>query len=281
MKILSKIVFLISVIFLFSGFSIYRSLETKSQSSDFRILKRWDLPVILKEVSGISIIDSTKFACIQDEAGSIFIYDIETFKIEKAIPFAAAGDYEDVAIVNDVAWVLRSDGKLFEVSSYDTKAIAVKEYTTSLTARQNVEGMCYDKTNNRLLLAIKDGETAGKNYKGIYSFDLATKTLGAEPVFKIDIHQNIKSGNKNRIVEIMPSGIAIHPQTKEMYITDARNSLLLILDASGTFKSINDLDGKEFHQAEGISFDDNGGLFISNEASKGGGNILKVESVKQ
>ena len=105
--------------------------------------------------------------------------------------------------------------------------------------------------------------------------------MNTEPVYKIDVRQELKSGNKKRSVEIMPSGIAIHPQTKEMYITDARNSLLLILDASGNFKSINDLDGKEFHQAEGIAFDINGGLFISNEASKGGGNILKVEAIKE
>ena len=279
MKKLSKISILVFFLLVFSGFSIYKSI--KSTPSDFRIVKRWDLPVILKEISGISIIGNTKFACIQDELGSIFIYDIESSTLQKEIPFAGPGDFEDVSLVNDTAWVLRSDGKLFEVASYSSKNTSVKEYNTSLTARQNTEGMCYDKENNRLLLAVKDGESVSKNYKGIYSFDLVSKTMSAVPVFKIDLHYDLKTGNKKRNILIMPSGIAIHPQTKEIYVTDAHNSLLLILNPSGSFKSINDLDEKEFHQAEGIAFDSNGGLFISNEASKGGGNILKVEAIKE
>ncbi len=244
-----------------------------------KIVKRWDLPVILKEISGISAIDNERFACVQDEVGSVFIYNTNTSSIQEEIPFGPVGDYEGVTVVGDEVWVLRSDGKLFEISSISSKTISTKEYATPLTASQNVEGLCYDKNNNRLLLAIKNGEPGGKNYKGIYAFDLATKTMAANPVFKIDVRQELKSGSKKRSFEIMPSAIAIHPKTKDMYITDGRNSMLLILDAAGNFKQLFELNSKEFHQPEGITFHSDGEMFISNEASKGGGNILKVESV--
>jgi DNA-binding beta-propeller fold protein YncE len=144
-----------------------------------------------------------------------------------------------------------------------------------------VEGLCYDKNNNRLLLAIKNAEPGGKTYKGIYAFDLTTKTMSAEPAFKIDMRQELKSGNKKRSLEIMPSGIAIHPQTKDIYVTDGRNSMLLILGASGSFKNLYDLNSKEFHQPEGIAFHPDGEMYISNEGVKGGGNILKVEPVQE
>jgi uncharacterized protein YjiK len=276
-----KTITLLVIITFCSAFIVNITKQSASFPPGIKVVKRWDLPVVLKEISGIASIDSIRFACVQDEVGSIFIYNIETSTIQEEIPFAPAGDYEGITLVNDTAWVLRADGKLFEVSTLYSKATTITEYSTPLTANHNVEGICYDKNNNRLLLAIKNAEPGGKAYKSIYSFDLASKTMLPEPVFKIDMRQELKSGSKKRSIEIMPSGIAIHPQTKDMYITDGRNSLLLILDAAGRSKNIIDLNNKEFNQPEGISFDINSNLFISNEGGKSNGNILKVEPVQE
>jgi SdiA-regulated len=269
--------FFISVLFI-CAFSTYK--KTLADTPGLKIVQRWDLPIVLKEVSGIASIDSIRFACVQDEVGSIFIYNIATSTIQEEIPFASAGDYEGITLVNDTAWVIRADGKLYQVSTLYSKATVITEYTTPLTTDHNVEGLCYDASANRLLLAIKNAEPGGKTYKGIYAFDLTTKTMAAEPVFKIDMKQELKTGNKKRSFEIMPSGIAIHPQTKDMYVTDGRNSALLIMNAAGSVKSIIDLNNKDFHQPEGITFNTNGEMFISNEGAKGGGNILKVEPIQ-
>ena len=281
MNILVKIITLFISIGLFSAFRTNEKNLHSSSAPGLKIVKRWDLPIVLKEISGIAAIDSIRFACIQDEVGSIFIYNAATSGIQEEIPFSTAGDYEGIAIVNDTAWVLRSDGKLFEVSTISSKTTSVKQYNTPLTARHNVEGLCYDKKNNRLLLAIKNAEPSGKPYKGIYSFDLMTKKMASNPVFKIDMRQEAISGNRKRSFEIMPSDIAIHPQTKDMYITDGRNAMLLILDTAGNFKKIYALNNKEFRQPEGITFHADGEMFISNEGLKGGGNILKVEPMRE
>lgn len=278
MRLFVKQILLITSILFFSAFS---SIENKNNYSDppgLKIVKTWNLPAVLKEISGIDVIDSIRLACIQDEMGIIFVYNTATSAIEEQIPFSSAGDFEGIAMVNNTAWVIRSDGKLFEVPSLTAKASHGKEYNTRLTAQQNVEGLCYDKKHNRLLLAIKNSEPEGKNYKGIYSFDLATKTMAAEPAYKITIQQEVTSGNKKRRFEIMPSDIAIHPKTGDIYITDGRNAMLLILDATGNFKTLNPLNNKDFHQPEGITFYPDGHLLISNEGKKQGGNILKVES---
>ncbi len=42
---------------------------------DIKIISRWDLPSELLEISGIAYIDATHFACVQDEAGTIYIYN--------------------------------------------------------------------------------------------------------------------------------------------------------------------------------------------------------------
>ena len=259
--------------------------KTKEQVNEYApgitITKRWDMPTSLKEISGLSYIDSDRFACVQDELGTIFIYNTKTSGIEKEISFAGMGDYEGLTMVNEIVWVVRSDGKLFEVNNITSGKPVVKEYSTHLTMAQNVEGLCYDKNNNRLLLAIKDNEPGNVEYKGIYSFDLATRKMPAEPVFKIDMQNKVfgngGSNKKKGSGEIMPSDIAIHPVTKEIYITDGRNAKLLILDADGTIKKLYQLNKNDFSQPEGLTFKPNGEMLIANEGVKQPGNILNVK----
>ncbi len=251
-------------------------------SSEITIIKKWDLPEELKEISGLSYLDNERFACVQDELGTVFIYNTTTSSIENKIAFGAAGDYEGLAMVNGAAWILRSDGKLFEVSGINAAKPTVKEYSTLLTAEQDTEGLCYDPDNNRLLLAVKDEGNGVKNsYKGIYAFDLASKKMPSEPVFKIDLSHDVftapASGKKNKQSALMPSAIAINPVTKDMFITEGRKSRLLVTNAQGAIKQLYQLDNGVFEQPEGISIRPDGEIFISNEGTKAAGNIINVK----
>ena len=146
--------------------------EQSNPGAGVSVKDKWDLPEVLREISGLAYIDDQRFACIQDEEGTIFIYNTSSREIEKKIPFAGTGDYEGITVKGSTAFVARADGKLFQVDISGNKP-DVKQYSTGLTVEHNVEGLCYDETNNRLLLAIKNDEPGNKSYKGIYSFDLA------------------------------------------------------------------------------------------------------------
>lgn len=245
-------------------------------NSTVKVMEKWNLPEELREISGIAYLDDSRFACIQDEDGKIFIYNHAEKKVEKEIPFAGAGDYEDIAISGQTAWVVRADGKLFEVPLNKGKS-AVKEHKTSLTVEHNVEGLAYDSKGNRLLLAIKDDEPGNKDYKGIYAYDLTNNSFNSSPVFKIDVSHKLfeSTGDKKKKKTIKPSAIAIHPTNGDIYITDGPKSMLLVMDKAGSIREWVTL-GKEFEQPEGIAFNPAGELFISNEGGKGTGNILKV-----
>ena len=250
--------------------------HTSNVTPDVQVTKKWNLPAELKEVSGIAFLGDNRFACVQDEEGIIFIYNTSSEKIERKISFGAAGDYEGIAVNGNTAYVVRADGRLYEVN-IDSDKTSAKEYKTPLTVEHNVEGLFYDKNNNRLLLAAKDGEPGDKNYKGIYAFDLSNKKLAEEPVLKIDLKNDLlnkQDGKKNK--PIAPSAIGIHPETDEVYITDGPKSRLLIMDRSGTIKELLEL-GKDFAQPEGITFSPQGDVFISNEGTKQPGNILQVK----
>lgn len=247
-------------------------------SADVKVVDRWELPSVLTEISGIEYLGDTRFACIQDEQGTIFIYNTANGRIEKEVPFAGAGDFEGIAIKDNTAWVVQSDGRLYEVANFGAAKPTVRTYATFLTADHDVEGLTWDKKNDRLLLAIKGEEPGSSDYKGIYAFDLDSKKLEAEPVLKINLTDPVFQGRKEkkRTNLMQPSEIEVHPQTGDIYVSEGASPKLLVMGPDGTKKKLYTLDASDFPQSEGLAFTPEGELFISNEGKGGKGTIVKV-----
>lgn len=248
-------------------------------TEEYKIQQKWDLPNRLEEISGMDFVDENRMAAIQDEEGIIFIYNLETKKIEQEIKFAKSGDYEGLALTDKDAYVMRSDGVLFEIQNYLSEKPMVQKHKTFIKAKHNAEGLCTDPKNNRLLVAVKDRDPLSNNTKGIYAFDLGTKKLLKKPVFAIDledpIFRDVKTKNKLKVM--MPSEVNINPKTGEIYVTDGRNPKLLVLSPNGDSRKLYLLKREKFYQPEGIAFKKNGELFISNEGHSDPANILKVK----
>lgn len=241
------------------------------------------LPDILLEVSGITLLDSTTLACVQDENGVLFIYDLIEHRIKQQIEFYGNGDYEGLCHVGTSIFVLRSDGALFEVSDYDSEFFHVISYETAMPGSNN-EGLCYDEQNKRLLIARKNKIAKGKEFKNkraVYEFDLTTKKLNKQPVFEFDIDTVKKlaieekielptKGNKKGktpqpIIRFASSEIAIHPITKKIFLLSSLDHLLFVIDQKGKVEYIEKLDPIIFRQPEGIAFHKNGDMLITNE----------------
>src|SRR5690606_38986530 len=122
------------------------------------------------EVSGIAYLGDDRIAAVQDEDGIIFIYDLNQSAIINEIKFGKPGDYEGIAIVSSSAYVLRSDGTIFEVKNFESDHPVTTPYVTDLKDQFNYEGLCFDKKNNRLLIAAK--EKAKDKYKPVFAFNL-------------------------------------------------------------------------------------------------------------
>ncbi|MEJ7780572.1 MAG: SdiA-regulated domain-containing protein [Daejeonella sp.] len=256
-----------------------QDLFDSSKKPSVKINTTWLLPDDILEVSGIAWVDTDRFACVQDEMGKVFIFNTRINKIEREIPFAKNGDYEGVAVSDDAIYVLQANGSIFEIAGYKNDKPKVSVYDTHLKKKQDAESLAYDKNNNRLLVAVKAVDLNSSDYKGIYAFDLASKQMAAMPVFKIDLKNEIfKDVNKGKIENsISPSDLAIHPLTGELYIIEGTKPKLLIMDTKGSIVSLYDLKGSDFAQPEGITFDPQGKMYISNEGNKQPGNILQVE----
>jgi hypothetical protein len=255
------------------------------------------LPASLQEISGLTIIDSTTIACIQDENGILFLYDIKNHKIKQHYTFGLNGDYEGVTIVGKFLYVLRSDGILFEIKDYASKKIQVKTYATHVPAVNN-EGLCYDSINNRLLIGAKgkiNKDPANKDHRYIYEFNLSTKSLNQTPAYSFNIFDvNLfaklngvelrKRKTKNgKVVEVglkfNTSEIAIHPITKQLYVLSANDHCLFIYNTNGNLEHIEQLSHSLFNKAEGLSFYPNGDALISNEGQAHQPTLLKFNYI--
>jgi hypothetical protein len=256
------------------------------------------LPDNLREVSGIAIIDSITLACIQDENGIIYLYDLKTDNVTKQIRFGPDGDYEDICLAQNFLYVLRSDGMLFNVRDYLKDKIDVQSYALQLPSDNN-EGLCYDKDNERLLIAAKSkvGKTKEeKDLRLIFGFSLKTKKPEPDPAFTINqdmilefaFSHNIPVPNKVKkdgttgkpMLKLHPSAIALHPLTRKMYMLSADDHFLLVFNKSGTIEQLVQLNASLSNKAEGMAFFDNGDILISNEGQSGRASIIRMDAQK-
>ncbi|MBK8503172.1 MAG: hypothetical protein IPL46_13715 [Saprospiraceae bacterium] len=242
-----------------------------------------ELPDTLREISGLTDIDNTTFACIQDEKGILFIYDISKNEILRQDSFNIDGDYEGITRVDSSMYILRSDGTLFEISNYQSSNFKLTSFATGIPANNN-EGLCYDPDNDRLLIASKGKIAKGPKYKDkrvIYGFDLKTKKLTNSPLFEFDIQTIVQYAADKKInlparpkkngqisepfIKFMTSAIAVHPITKKLYLLSASDHLFFMFDMEGNIEHLELLNPEIFNKAEGITFLDNGDMLIANE----------------
>lgn len=243
------------------------------------------LPEILFEISGLTDIDHHTVACVQDEEGLVFLYDLQENRIKRQFKFGDAGDYEGITRVGNALYILRSDGRLFEVSNYKSKNVEVTAYDIDIPVKNN-EGLGYDAINDRLLIAGKSKPKDEKyeDTKVVFGFDLNAKTVSEKPVyeFSLDKIRNFVQASQQPVamaddpkVEIHPSAIAIHPQSGDLFVLSSKDHLIYIFDAAGNIKTVYPLNEKLFNQAEGITFMDNGDMIISNEGKNDKPTLLR------
>lgn len=248
--------------------------------------KIYNLPPSLHEISGITAVDTSSVACIQDEHGLVFIYDLNRNSITKQISFGSDGDYEGIARVNNALYVLRSDEVLTEIVNFTSANSPKNAYDTGIPGK-DAEGLCYDPKNNRLLIAPKEissDNPSNQATRNIYGFNLASKTLIKGTVMSFDIKKIEEFAVKNDIkvpmkgkkgeekvpdINMKISAIGIHPVTYKLYAISGPERLLFVFDMKGNLESLERLDKDLFAQPEGITFMENGDMLISNEGAKG------------
>lgn len=221
----------------------------------------------LREISDIEYLTTPYLAAIQDEKGILYILNYLTTTIEKKIRFAENGDFEDIAYDGTNIYILRSDGAIFKISSWNSKKISSKQINSPIGDYLDAEGLAYDTTTRSLLIACKTNiKKKKKNKRLIYQFTLEDNKFHKQPFIEI------KNSKK-----MMPSALAIHPLSKRLIILSAQNHRLYEVSFKGKIKRKWSLPKKLFPQAEGVTFSPTGTIFISSEGKPGTITYYKVE----
>ena len=259
--------------------------------------EKFQLKDKLREVSGLTYYGDDKILCINDEKGLIYKFNLKKKEITKEYHFDKSGDYEGVEMVDSIVYVLRSDGKVFKVDHLKDKNINSVRRATFLNASNDTEGLGYDPNSNSLLIACKGNPGKRNQMRGkraIYKFSLDKNELDSSPAFLIDQEQIRKILNFNgyarfsvKLLEsinpsegditFQPSGVAVHPITKNIYVIGSVGKLLLVLNPKGDVQAVVKLKRKIYRQPEGICFAPDGTMFISNEGKGSKANILKFK----
>jgi uncharacterized protein YjiK len=252
----------------------------------------------LQEISGLSIDPSKdELFAVNDEKAIIYRLSKDG-KIKSKIDFGKNGDYEGIEKVNNSIYILKSNGNLIEYDS--TKSNKIEIYKNELSSKNDTEGLGYAPSINSLLIACKSSPNIGdspkmKKTKAVYAFDLKTKNIINKPIVTItdlqiknfleetrisELSDKVFKKRLERASDFSPSAIATNPIDDNYYILSTIGKTLIVIDQSSKIKTIYFLDDKAYIQPEGISFERNGDMWISNEGKSQKGNILKISISK-
>jgi len=244
---------------------------------NFSQVYRDKLDLKIKEISGI-VWDNHKdeFIAHNDEKGIVFYLDRDTKEIKREFQFSQAkGDYEDIAIVNNDVYVLRSDGMLFRIvtdSAGKQKTFDVGSIESS--GKNDFESLYYDVERKALVMLCKNCSVDNKTTVSAFAYYPDSIGFDKKPLYSIDISK-VTELSPRATSRFQPSAARIHPILKKIFILSSASNQLIIADTDGNVESVYMLARKLFPQPEGLTFKSNGDMYISNEAVSSKAELLK------
>lgn len=289
-RILFKFIVAFNLIFGFAGCILPDKEEdtTKSiiNSGDFQYDvyapdKDYKLPGALVEISGLAYWKEDILLCIEDERGHLYLYDHVKEEIIQDIKFGKKGDYEGVTQYEDIAYVVKSNGKLYCFKIENEPEVT--KIDLPFTSSNDLEGIAKGHKNDEFYIACKQkAELAENGIKGraVYTYNIKKEKVKTKPFIHLTTEsfteEILKAGlNPSKHMPFMPSGIAVHPHTEDVFLISSVGKLLIVLNKSGSIVSMAPLKRSLFRQPEGICFDNDGNMFISSEGRGKKGYILK------
>lgn len=241
-----------------------KTMTAAMTTGSVHVQKHWSLPEELLEVSAITWAGDDRIACIEDNDGVIYFFDVAAGRVTDQLRFTGKGDFEGLTLAGSVYYALRSDGTLFEVKPGGNEP-SVKTFEGPFSSRNDCESLAYDAANNRLLVGVKEQDLTDPQRKGVYAFDLKSKTFDSKAVYYIS---GATEGKKKGKGTVRPSDIVLAPGGEGLYVLDGPRSLLLRTDNDGAVTQSIQLDKSLFPQPEGLCFAPNGDLYLSSEGTK-------------
>ena len=255
-----------------------------------------NLPAELSDITGLSIApEGDGLIATNFRDGEIHFIDFDG-ELDKTTWFKRRGKYTGIEAVRSDIFIAKENGSIFHISELHSTKPKRKVFNTLLNAKHKVHGLCYNPIQNELLLVCQgngDDKSTGES-KSIFAFDLDRKELLRQPLFFIEnedimdyleyFHPKTEDDGEALFYDIpvtkpfIPSAIAIHPSTDEIYLVSSSSMQLVILSDDGDLLYVEQLDPFVFSRPEGMCFDLDGTLYMSSKGGKGSsGKIMRFD----
>lgn len=240
---------------------------------------KYTMPDSLHEISGIAFYQGNAGTLYaeEDEHGRVY-YLRPGDKTAKYTSFKPTGDFEDMAICGQQVILLQSKGVLYTMpfSEIGKPQTDKAQKLDNILPAGEYEGLYADEKAKQVYVLCKHCEVdkTSKTNSG-FVFDLAADgTVKKSSDFQINVKHIEDLAGQDKI-KFHPSALAKNPVTGDWWILSSVNKMLVVADAKWKVRAVYKLDPALFTQPEGMTFDAQNNLYISNEGTTVPGNVLK------
>ncbi len=227
---------------------------------------QWQLPLSLREISGLAVSPDGHLFAHNDEAAMIYELDAREGRIVKSFAVAAdSGDYEGLAITpaGDF-WLTTSTGQLLRFrEGVNGARVEAQHYDAGLGERCEIEGLAWLAAENSLILACKSHQ--GRAMRG--QIVLFAWAPGAPARLRRAIPEAAIAEAAD-VHAVRPSSVEFDQGTGRLLLLSARPGALVELGPEDEILSARPLRSDHI-QAEGVTVLPDGSLVIADEGENG------------
>jgi uncharacterized protein YjiK len=233
-------------------------------------LAQWRLPVALQEISGLALTNDGRLLVHDDEVGQVWEIDYRRGVLVKRFSLgkdALRGDFEGIAVAGDAAFLLTSNGMLYEFrEGADATRVEYERHDTGLKRECEFEGVAFDPAINALLLACKQVLTKElRDALVIYRWKLTSDSAARLSQLAVPLAGIIGA---NGWKHLHPSDITVDPRTGNYVLIASQEKALISITPAGALVFSRSLPAAH-RQAEGVAITKDNMLIISDEAAQG------------
>lgn len=225
------------------------------------------LPAVLREISGLTLLDDEQLGAVQDEEGDLYAIRMADGEPLGRIRFARGGDYEALERLSDLIYVLQSDGDLFELRDWNRGRVPkTRNFETRLGAKAcDAEGL--GARGELLYISCKEEDADGLTR--VYEFDPRNAVTR--------LHLTIDPDDVPGEGPLAVSALAFHPVSGHLVLLSSKRERLISVTPTGAVAEVWDFEDAKLEQPEGLAFLPNGDMYISSESKGAAGHIVRFD----
>lgn len=250
----------------------------RAQTGDDPKLSHWALPEGLREISGLAAAGGARVYAHNDEHAIVYEIDVAARDVVRAFAFGdptAAGDFEGVAVVGDRAYLLTSDGRLYEGErGAHRQRVRFNLYDTGVGGHCEAEGLELGVEPGEFLILCKR-DTDGEALEGltIFRWSLADRRPVDAPALFVPYTDFLED---EAIDDFRPSAMTRDPRDGAIFVVSSRAPTLYRFSAEGAFEGVTALSSAVHRQSEGLAFIATGEVIVADEGVKRGAGAITV-----